>query len=306
MQRGPGAGGAMNASEWAMLVFLSLLWGSSFFFASVALRELGTITVVLLRVGLAALPLVALALLLRALPPFTLKAAGEFLVMASLNIVAPFLLIVWGQTQISSGLASILNATTPLFTVVVAHVWGDERLTRLRLAGVFVGFCGVVALVGPAALGRSEASLAAHLAGVLAAFCYACASVYSRRFVRQGVAPMASAAATTSAGGLLLLPLAFAFEQPLDVLHASPAVLGAVAGLALLSTTLGYILYYRILARSGSTNLMLVTFLMPVTAILLGALALGESLRPGHALGMALIAFGLALIDGRAFARLRR
>jgi len=295
----------MNASEWALLLFLSLLWGSSFFFAALALRELGPITVVLLRVGLAALPLVALAALLRAFPPFTLKALREFAIMASLNIVAPFLLIVWGQTQISSGLASILNATTPLFTVVVAHVWGDERLTRLRAAGVLVGFSGVVALAGPAAFGRSEAGLAAHLAGVLAAFCYACAAVYSRRFVRQGVKPMASAAATTSAGGLLLLPLAFAFERPLAVMEASAATIAAVTSLALFSTTLGYILYYRILARSGSTNLMLVTFLMPVTAILLGRLVLDESLRPAHFLGMGLIAFGLALIDGRLFARPR-
>lgn len=297
----------MSAATWSMLVLLSLLWGGSFFFNGVALRELTPFTVVLLRVGFAALVLAAIAAARGAAIPWRASTVFAFFVMAALNIVIPFTLIVWGQTQIPSGLASILNATTPLFAVLVAHVFTrDEKLTPLRGIGVLAGFAGVVALVGPAALGASDAGVLAHLAGVGAALSYALAGVYARRFVRQGVTTLASAAATTIAATVMMLPLAFVFERPFEALSASGSAWAAIAGLALLSTAAGYLLYYRILAKAGATNLMLVTFLMPVTAILLGWAALGEQLRPAHFLGMALIGCGLALIDGRVVGLWRR
>ncbi len=297
----------MSAAEWAMLLLLSILWGGSFFFTGVAVRELAPFTVVLLRVGFAAIVLQAIAMGSGVRTPKDARTLGEFAIMGLLNIVIPFSLIVWGQTQIPSGLASILNATTPLFAVVAAHWFtANEKLTPLRAAGVAAGLAGVIALVGPAALGHADAGVLAHLAGVAAAFSYALAGVYGRRFARAGHKPLAASTATTTMSTLLLLPIAFAFERPLDVLHASGAVWAAIAGLALLSTAAGYLLYYRILATAGSTNLMLVTFLMPATAILLGWLFLGETLRGSHFIGMALIACGLALIDGRMMRAFRR
>jgi drug/metabolite transporter (DMT)-like permease len=231
-----------------------------------------------------------------------------FCVMAAFNLVIPFLLIVWGQTQIPSGLASILNATTPVFGVVFAHLMTrDEKMTPARVAGVLAGFAGVVVLVGPAALGFEKAGVLAHLAGVGAAASYALSSVYGRRFAKAGVAPLASAALTTTIAAAMLAPFAFLLERPLDIAAASPSALGAVAALGILCTAGGYLLYFRVLAATVATNLMLVTFLMPVTAIFLGWLLLAERLRPSHFLGMALIACGLAAIDGRllAWARAR-
>ncbi|HEY8578844.1 MAG TPA: DMT family transporter [Beijerinckiaceae bacterium] len=299
------ASAGMSAATWGMLGLLSLLWGGSFFFTGLAVRELQPFTVVLLRVGFAALALLAMAAWSGLRPPAEARVIGAFFVMALLNIVIPFTLIVWGQTQIPSGLASILNATTPLFAVLVAHVaTRDEKLTGPKAAGVLAGFLGVVTLVGPAALGHAEAGVLAHLAGVGAALSYAVAGVYGRRFVRRGVPTLTSATATTVAATAMMAPLAFAFERPIAAAaQASAVTWGSIAGLSLLSTAAGYLLYYRILARAGATNLMLVTFLMPVTAILLGWALLGEQLRPAHLLGMALIGVGLALIDGRVLRR---
>lgn len=298
-------GHRMTAREWGMLFLLSLLWGGSFFFTGVAVKDMSPVTIVLLRAGLAAVTLQIIARARGAAIPYDPRTFGAFLVMAMLNIVIPFCLIVWGQTQIASGLASILNATTPLFAVLVAHaLTRDEKLTPQRAAGVVAGFVGVVVLVGPAALGKADAGVLAHLAGVGAAFSYALAGVYGRRFARAGVSTIASATATTTAATVILLPLAFLVENPLDALNASAASWASIAGLALLSTAAGYLLYFRILGTAGATNLMLVTFLMPATAILLGWAALDEQLRPAHFAGMALIACGLALIDGRIVARL--
>jgi drug/metabolite transporter (DMT)-like permease len=238
--------------------------------------------------------------------PWDRNAWLAFFGMGLLNNVIPFSLIVWGQTQIASGLASILNATTPLFTVLVAHVLtADERLSRARLVGVLLGIAGVVVMIGPAAVAELGRDVLAQLAVLAAALSYACAGVFGRRFKRMGVAPLATAAGQVSASSLLILPLALMVDRPWTMPVPGVAALAAILGLALLSTALAYYLFFRILAAAGAVNLLLVTFLIPISAILLGCLVLGEALTLAQVAGMALIGAGLAAIDGRLPTALR-
>lgn len=290
----------MAARVWIWLLWLSVLWGGSFFFAKVALGELGALTVVFVRVSLAALMLALVA------PPGRDAPWRAYFAMGFLNNALPFSLIFWGQTEIASGLASILNATTPLFTLVVAHfLTADERMGRTKVAALLMGLSGVVVLIGPSALVGGSA-LWGQAACLAAALSYAFAAVYGRRFQRMGTAPTKAAAGQVTASAVLILPIMLIVDQPW-LLPAPPslAVCLALTGLALLSTALAYVLYFRILEAAGATNLLLVTFLIPITAIVLGAAVLSERLEPRHFAGMVLIGVGLALIDGRMAGLLR-
>jgi len=290
----------MGSLEWSMLVALSILWGGSFFFTSIALTGLPPFTIVVLRVGIAAIVLNLVLPVLGLRVPMTLRAWAAFFSLGVLSNALPFCLIVWGQTQITSGLASILNATTPLFTVLIAHVaTDDEKMSANRLAGVLIGFAGVTALIGPEALAGAGSNVLAQLACIAAAVCYGCSGVYGRRLRTMGIAPLVASTGMVTASTLLLIPIALIVDRPWMLVPPSPAAWGAVLGLAMLSTVVAYFLYFRILATAGATNLMLVTFLIPVSAILLGVLVLGEQLEPQHVLGMALIGAGLAATDGR-------
>ena len=290
----------MGGREWVMLLILAVLWGGSFFFNGVAVRELPSFTLVWLRVAVAAATLLGVLRLLGQTLPGSGRVWAAFGAMGLLNNVLPFVLIVWGQHHIASGLASILNATTPLFTVLVAHLLTpDEKLTPLKAAGVGVGFVGAVAMIGPDALGGLGTGVLAQLACLAGALCYALAGIFGRRFKRMGVAPMATAAGQVCASAVVLLPIMLLVDRPWTLAPPGAATWGAVLGVGLLSTALAYVLYFRILAAAGATNLLLVTFLIPVSAILLGAIVLGEALLPRHFAGMALIGVGLAFIDGR-------
>jgi drug/metabolite transporter (DMT)-like permease len=292
----------MGGREWAMLLALAVLWGGSFFFNGVAVRELPSFTLVWLRVACAAVTLMVALRLLGHRMPMHGRIWLAFFGMGLLNNVLPFVLIVWGQHRIASGLASILNATTPLFTVLVAHVLTpDEKLTPLKGAGVIVGFVGAAVMIGPDALGGLGGGVLAQLACLAAAVSYAFAGIFGRRFKRMGVAPLATAAGQVSASTVLLLPIMLLVDRPWTLAMPHATTWAAVLGVGLLSTALAYVLYFRILAAAGATNLLLVTFLIPVSAILLGALVLGEVLLPRHFFGMALIGIGLAAIDGRLF-----
>jgi drug/metabolite transporter (DMT)-like permease len=296
---------AMGGPEWLLLVALSVLWGGSFFFTAVVLDALPPFTVVLGRVGLAAAALWLLVALSRQRLPRGRGPWGAFLVMGALNNLIPFSLIVWGQTQIASGLAAILNATTPLFTVLLAHLLTrDERLTPARIGGVLAGFAGVVLMIGPGALAGVGSSVLAQLACLAAALSYALAGIFGRRL--RASPPLVTAAGQVTMSTLLILPLALVIERPWTLPLPGPATWSALLGLALLSTALAYVIYFRILARAGATNLLLVTFLIPISALTLGIVVLGERLEPGHLAGMLLIALGLAAIDGRPLAWLAR
>lgn len=294
----------MGGFEWAMLLALSILWGGSFFFVEVAVQALPTLTIVTLRVGLAAAALWAVVLALGLRPPRDARIWAAFFAMGLLNNVIPFGLIVWGQQTIASGLASILNGTTPFFTVVVAGaLLVDERLTRLKLAGVAIGFAGVVLMLGVDLLAGLASDVLAQAAVLAAALSYAFAGVFGRRFRSMDVSPVVTAAGQVTASTVLLAPAALLVEAPWTLADPGALVWAAIAGLAILSTALAYILYFSILERAGATNLLLVTFLIPATAILLGVLVLDERLGPWEIAGMALIAAGLAAIDGRLFRR---
>lgn len=297
---------AMSALEWGMLITLSVLWGGSFFFVGVMVDDLPPFTIVVLRVGLAALVL-HLILRIQGDPVQSdAKVWGAFFAMGFLNNVVPFSLIVWGQTHIASGLASILNATTPIFTVMVAHfLTQDERLSPARIVGVVAGLVGVAVMIGPEVLRGLGTHVWAQVAILGAALSYAFAGVFGRRFKALGVKPMHTATGQVTASSLMLLPVSLWVDQPWTLDMPGWDTWGALMGLAVLSTALAYILYFRILATAGATNVLLVTLLVPVSAILLGVAFLGESLETDSLIGMGLIALGLAVIDGRAFKRLR-
>ena len=303
----------MNATEWALLLLLALLWGGTFFFAKLALATIPPLTLVVLRTGTAALALIGFLALGGRTLPLSLRAWRGFLIMGLLNNAIPFALINWGQTQIDSGLAAILNATTPLFTVLLAHVWTvDEKLTRKRVAGVLLGLAGVVIMIGLSAL-RGPLLGALGLAGlgklavVCAALSYAGAGLYGRRLT--GLSPVVAACGMLVASTLVMLPVALIVDGPAGFVaahSAGPLIWSALGGLALLSTALAYIVYFRILATAGATNLLLVTFLIPVSALVLGGLFLGERLGSSEFAGMALVFLGLVAVDGRLLAPLRR
>lgn len=289
---------SMSGFDWLLLVVLSLLWGAAFFFNKIVVIEIPPLTAALGRVGIAAVFLLVLARVTNVSLSEPLRAWPAFLLLGLLHNVLPFSLILWGQIHIASGLASILNATTPLFTILVAHVaTDDDKLTGPRVVGLVAGFLGVVAMIAPDVHQALDANVVAELACLLAALIYGFAGVYARRFKRE--APLAIATGQLTASTLILLPVVALVDQPWTLPLPSTTAWAALLGLAILSTALAFIIYFRILTRAGATNALLVTFLVPVSAILLGALILSERLALHHFAGMAAIAIGLAAIDGR-------
>ena len=288
----------MSRQEWLLLGLLSVLWGGSFFFGKVALAELKPFTVVLGRVGFAALTLVILARLLGHRLPLNMRLWGAFFIMGALNNLIPFSLIFWGQTQIASSLAAILNATTPLFTVVLAHlVTEEEKINSGKLFGILLGLVGVTIMIGPEALGGFKLHVVGQIAIFGAALSYALAGLYGRRF--REYPPLVTATGQVTATTAMMIPIVFMIDQPWNLPAPSPVTWGALVALALLSTAVAYVIYFQILATAGATNLLLVTFLIPVSAILLGVIILGERLDIKHFMGMALIMLGLTAVDGR-------
>jgi drug/metabolite transporter (DMT)-like permease len=291
---------AMTSFEWALLLLLSVLWGGSFFFSKVALIELPPLTVVLARVGLAAIAL-AIYLQVNGVKISTsLQVWLAFFGMGLINNLIPFSLIFWGQTQIASGLASIINATTPVFSILVAHfLTDDEKMNGNKIAGILLGVAGVAVLMGPRALSTEGPPLLPMLACLGAALSYGFASVFGRRFKRMGVAPTVVAFGQVTATTIMMIPIVAVIDAPWNFALPTATTFGALIALALLSTALAYVIFFRILLGGGALNVSLVTLLIPVSAILLGSLILHERLAPNHFGGMALIALGLLAIDGR-------
>ncbi|MCZ8376967.1 MAG: DMT family transporter [Beijerinckiaceae bacterium] len=297
---------SMSSSDWALLVLLSMLWGGSYLFNALALRELPVFTVVAFRVLVGGL---ALHLALRVMRiPFPLDRASlkAYFGMAILNCALPFCLIVFGQTRVPSGLASILNATTPIFTMVLAHLFlASERLDPRRAAGVMIGFAGVVVLFWDR-LGAGAGELIGLLACLGASLSYGFSNIFGRKVIVPGAHPLAMAAGQQTFAFLPLMPLALMVDAPFSGPAPSLTAIGAIVGLGLLSTAVAYSLFYRILARAGATNVSLVTLLIPCSAILFGTLFLGERLEEEAFLGLAIIAAGLLVIDGRLIGLFRR
>ncbi|MCP3972298.1 MAG: DMT family transporter [Rhodobacteraceae bacterium] len=292
----------LTARAWAELILMSLIWGGSFLSIRVALDEIGFVSIVAHRVFWAALALWGVVLVLRLPLPRSPRIWAAFLVMGLLNNVIPFSLMTWGQLHIETGLTSILNAATAIFGVVVAAmVFRDERLTARRLTGTLLGFLGVATAIGLQNLLQFDPRALAQLAVLGGALSYAVASAWARATL-SGLAPQVAAAGMLTGSCLVMLPAALILEGPPD-LSLRPGTLISIAYFALAGTALAYLLYYRVLAMAGSANLMLCTLMIPPVAIVLGALVLGEALRPEAFIGFAILALGLVVLDGRIFRR---
>ena len=293
----------MHPQDWLLLVFLSVLWGGSFFFVGVALRELPPATIVLARVALGALMLVPLVRVFGGKLPRRATDWLPYAVMGLLNNVIPFSLIATGQTYITSGMASVLNATTPLFTALVLAGFRDERLNARRVAGVLIGIAGVIILRQPGPASSDQAIGIFLCLG--AALSYGFSGLWARRKL-AGVPPVMSATGQLVCSSLMMVVIAGAVDRPWTLRLPGPATWLSLIAIAAFSTALAYVVFFRIIERSGASNVMLVTLLIPVTAILLGWLVLGEPLAPREIAGALVIASALLVIDGRLFGWLRR
>jgi drug/metabolite transporter (DMT)-like permease len=287
----------IDARDWSLLGLLSILWGGSFFFNGLVLKQLPPLTVVFLRVAIAAIILLPLLFVYRIRLPKGLSGWKPFFAIGFLNNVLPFSLIVIGQTYIPSGLASILNATTPLFTVVVMAIAGEEKLLLRRIAGVVAGLIGVIILHGDG-FGFETGQTIGILLCLAAAFSYGLSALLARKALSNSP-PLGTATFQMLASAAMMTVVAGLVERPWLLPMPDAATWLAVIGLAALSTALAYIVFFQILRRSGATNVMLVTLLIPVTAILLGYLVLGETISLREISGALVIGSALLLIDGR-------
>lgn len=283
-----------------MLLLLAAVWGGSFFFAEVALSEVPPLTITLHRV-VWAVPILAVIVFLNGIAlPRSLSVWGAYLVMGSLNNAIPFSLIFWGQTQIESGLASILNGTTAIFAAVVAALLlVDEPLTAKKIFGAALGIAGVAFIMGPSALTDFNPSNLAQLAILGATLSYSFAGVWGKTALADQT-PLMNALGMLVGSTVLMMPIVLVFDGPPN-LELSASVWGALLGIAALSTALAYVLYFAILVRAGTANLLLVTLLIPPFAIGLGVLFLGEKMGPDAWIGFAIIVLGFAVTDGRIF-----
>jgi len=300
----------MSTKDWAMLLLLSFLWGGSFFLIGVVVAELPPLTIVTLRVGVAAITLWAVLLIGGYEVPKSFKLWRAFFMLGLLNNVIPFALIVWGQNHIGAGLASIINATTPLFTILIAGAFlADEHMSPQKVVGVVIGLFGVAVLIGGESLADIGLDMSlqtlAQLAIMGAAISYGCASVFGRRFKALGISPFSTAVGQVTAATIILLPITFMVERPDQLANPSLQAWLSIVCLGVFCTALGYILFFKILSSSGATNVVLVTFLVPITASFLGWLILNEQLRSRYFIGMAFIGLGLAAIDGRLWKKLK-
>lgn len=297
----------MTARNWALLLFLSILWGGSFFFVAVAVKELPPLTIVIFRTGIAALALTLVLKLRREAWPFAGGVIAPYFVMGLFNNLLPFSLLFWAQTLIPSGLASILNATTPIFAIVVAHfALADERMAAHKALGIGFGFAGVSVLLGGDALSGSGWAVLGMIACLGAALSYGLAGVYGRRFKAMALSPLQVALGQLLATTLMMIPVVSLVDSPWQLPAPSFGAVAAIAALAVASTALAYVVFFQILASAGAVNTALVTLLVPVSAILLGTLLLGERLDPQHFAGMALIGVGLLAVDGRLLGKMSR
>ncbi|SFM14782.1 DMT family transporter [Shimia aestuarii] len=291
---------SLSPSAWAELLLLGLIWGGIFLASRLALNEIGVLTLVAHRVFWATLVLWAVVLMRRLPVPREPRVWGAFLVMGLLNNILPFALLNWAQLSIESGLASIFNATTAIFGVVVAALFfADERLSVRKALGVGLGFLGVATAIGLSNLTHLDPRNLAQLAAVAATLSYAFAGAWARATL-NGLSPQVAAAGMLTASSVMILPMAWSVEGPFDF-ALMPVTWGAIGFASLIATAGAYLLYYRLLAVAGSGNLLLVTLLIPPFAICLGWLVLGETVAPRALIGFALLALGLAVIDGRVF-----
>ena len=287
----------MDSTEWGLLILLSVLWGGAFFFAGVALKELPPLTIVFARVTLAALCLLPLFWFYGHKLPSTLHEWMPFFVMGLVNNVVPFYFQFAALKIITVGLISIINALAPLFTVIVLASFGDERLTLNRIIGVVLGVLGVAVLRGIEGPLDGPQTLGIALS-LIAPLSYGFAALWGRRRL-SGVAPLKSATCQLICSSVIMVFVVGFFEQPWTLEAPSLPVWFALIGLTLFGTALAYIVFFEILVRAGPSNLMLVTLLIPISALFLGNAFLDEPVRSKEIAGALIIGLGLLFIDVR-------
>lgn len=296
----------MDAATWGRLLALAGLWGFSFPFIKLAVTDIPPLVVLFGRVSMAAVVLGAMLALTRTPFPSGRAAWLTFLGMGLTNNLAPWWLQLWGQQYLPVGLASILNAATPAFSVVAMHLLTEDKATPSRAAGVVLGFAGVAVLIGPGLLFSGGHQLWPELAFMLACVFYAISGVFGRRFGRLGLNSMQTAFGLMTATTIMSAPVAFIVNPPWTLATPGQAAVLALIALALVSTAIAFMLFFRILVEAGPTNVMLVTLLVPVVAIWIGVAFMGETVEPRNFAGMGLIGLGLVCIDGRAITALHR
>ena len=298
-------GPTIDLTSALLLLSLATVWGGSFFFAEIALREVPPLTIALHRVFWA-VPALFLVVWWQGVEiPRSLHAWLCYLVMGALNNAIPFSLIFWGQTEIGSGLASILNGTTAVFGAVVAGLLlADEPLTSRKIIGALFGVFGVAVIMGLDALTNFSLQNLAQLAILGAALSYAFAGVWGKRFL-SGYPPIMNAFGMLVGSTVLMIPVAI-FSEGVPTAALSGEVWASLLAVAILSTAVAYLLYFKILVRAGSANLMLVTLLIPPIAVALSYTFLGEEMGAEAWIGFGLIAVGLAITDGRLLGMLRK
>jgi drug/metabolite transporter (DMT)-like permease len=288
----------MNRQQFAVLLLLAALWGASFLLIKIGVAEMAPETLVAARLVVAALVLLGVLYAGGQRLPAAPRVWADMFLLGAIGLVAPYLLITWAEQSIPSGMAAILNATTPLFAVLLTYVWTrEDQLGGLRAVGVLVGFVGVVVAVGVGNLrDGAGASLWAQLAVLLAALCYAVTGIYARRAFR-GVSPLVPATGQLVAGAALITPVALLLHGVPSPLP-SPAALGAVLALAVFGTAIAYVLLYWLMERIGPTRTSMVTYLLPPFALVYGALFLREQITAGALLGLGLVVLGILLANG--------
>ncbi len=290
----------MSSADWGIIILLSLLWGGAFYFIELGLRGFPPITLVFLRMALAVPLMLATLWIIREKLPTDSKSWQQLFILGAINAAFPFILFFWGQTQIESGLASVLNATTPLWGVVTAHfLTRDEKATPARVIGVLFGIAGIIVMVGTEALGGITGSVLAQIACLAATLLYALAAVYGRTLSRSTMTPLVVATGQVITAAIIMLPVVLIADHPWTLPAAGWDAWAGAISLAIPSTAVAYFFYFRLIDSAGASNAMLVAFIMPVVAIFLGVAALGETVQPKELAGAALIALGLLTIDGR-------
>jgi len=293
----------MKTIDWFRLIGLSILWGGTFLFQSLSLRAFPALTIVFFRVFFGACVFWLLLSVTRQSMPRDRRTWGAFFVMGLINNAIPFSLITWEQIHVEGGIASIMNAVTSCFAVVLAHfLTRDEKLSVRKVVGVFIGFAGAYVLLQPELDGGVSMRGFGQMAGLLASLSLALAGIFGKRF--KSLTPMVTATGMLTCSSLVMLPIVMVIDKPWTYAATTGGV-GAIAGLVLLSTVLAYILYFSVLRSSGATNLLLVTLLMPISAHILGSAFLFEPLYITSVIGMVFIVIGLSVIDGRVVARIR-
>lgn len=285
--------------EWLLLVIQSMLWGSSYIFQAIAIKEVPAATIMATRL----VPGVAILLLAAWISGTRLPRgfAGwrPFLILGPLNTLIPTGLIIWGQREVPSGLAAILTATTPLVGLFVVHMLThDEKLSVNKLVGVVIGILGVAVLVGGAAFVGTGSALLSQLAILCSTLLYSLAAVYAHRLV--GEPPMRMAVGQASSALLFSIPCAIVIDQPWTLSMPSTAAIASIILMGALSSGLAAIVHFTVLRRAGPSNTFLVTLLLPLTPLILGSIFLGERLAPREYFGAVIIGLALIVIDGRA------